>query len=51
MFGIWLVLFFINGVVINIKIVRELPTRVDLLIFELVVVEADSLHVDNQVVG
>ena len=30
---------------------RELPPRIDLLILELVVVEADALQVQNEVVG
>ena len=43
--------FLINSVVIHIEVIRELPTRVDFLVLEFVIVETDSLEVDNEVVG
>lgn len=43
-------LLLIDGVVVEVELQRELPSSVNLLIFHFVVVEADSLEVQDEVV-
>ena len=41
----------LDSVVVDVELVGELPAGVDLLVLELVVVEADALQVHDEVVG
>lgn len=45
------VFLFIYCVVVNIQLVGELPSRVYFLVLKLIVVEADSLEMNNKIVG
>ena len=44
-------LLLLNGIVVDIQVMWELPPAIDLFVLELVIVEADSLQVHNEVVG
>ena len=49
--SVFLVLLLVQGIVVDVEIVRELPATVDFFILELVIVEAHPLQVDNKIVG
>lgn len=46
-----LFLLLLHSIVVNIEVMREFPSTIHLLIFKLVVVEADALQMHNKVVG
>lgn len=48
--AIGFMLLFIHCVVVNIQLIRELPSRVYFLVLKFVIVEADSLEMDDKVV-
>ena len=48
--SITLPFLFVKSIVIDVQVVREFKSRVYLLILEFIVVEANTLEVDNEVV-
>jgi hypothetical protein len=50
MFWIGQISLFVNCVVVDIQIIREFPSRVDFLVLEFVIVETDSLKMNDKIV-
>lgn len=48
--GISLTILFIKSIVINIQVVREFKSRIDLFILEFIIVEANTLEMNDKVI-